>query len=280
VMLLVMLSYDNWSLASLYDNPMYGPEGSTLLHFGAKFSPALLAHHQSWRLFVSCFLHSGIIHLVFSLGIAFMYLFSLEKEHGWLRVSTVFVVSGIFSQLFSALISPTVVSVGGAAALTGVVSSWLGDFVHSYNQIQLPWQYFIRNVISTAIVFAAGIFPFNDNWANFGAVIAGVVCGLAFYFPIHKSKRTGRWRVHHVKVWVPALALLVVMICTVCGALYGQSESDAYKSRGNAHWIACIDAPYWSCSAGVPDGCFSNGQLTSAASNFSGAASPAAASYC
>ena len=255
-LLVAMIGYDGWSLASLYDNPMYGPQGSTLLHFGAKFTPALLEHSQGWRLLVSCLLHSGVIHLVFSIGIAFMYLSQLEKEHGWFRVGLVFLTSGIFSQLFSALLNPTYVSVGGGAALMGVVSSWLGDFVHSFHQLQGPWQYFIRNVLSTGIVFAAGVFPFNDNWGSIGGLIAGVLAGLAFYFPLHRSQRTGKWRIHHVRVWVPALVVLLASIGAIAAALYGQSASAAYSQHGNAHWISCVDTPYWSCSAGVPSNCF------------------------
>ena len=257
LLFLVPLAWGGWSFASLFDNPMFGPDGSALLHFGAKFTPALLVHGQSWRLLASCFLHAGIIHIIFSLTVGLVYGWSLEQEYGWYRVLPIWLVSGVFSQLFSALLSPQLVSVGGGAALAGVVGSWLADFCHTHERIVGKWSFFARNAFSSALIFASGVFPFVDNWGLGSGAVMGFVLGLVLYAPLHKT-REGRWKLHHPLLAVPAAVLVLLMFAVVTGVLYSQSSSSAstYDLRGNAHSIGCVDTPYWSCHSGVPLDCY------------------------
>ena len=257
LLFIIPLAWSSWTFASLYDNPMYGPDGSTLLHFGAKFTPALLIHSENWRLLVSCFLHAGIIHIVFSLVIGLMFSWSLEQEYGWYRVLPIWLISGVFSQLFSALLSPQFVSVGGTAALAGVVGSFMADFCHTHERIVGKWNYFFRNCFTSGVMFVAGIFPFVDNWGIGAGAVMGFFLGLVLYAPVNKT-REGKWKVHHPFLAVPAAFMVVAMFAVITGVLYSQSSLSAstYSERGNAHYIGCVDTSYWTCHSGVPFDCF------------------------
>ena len=266
VYFVAMLGWGSWTFASLLDNPMYGPDGATLLHFGARFTPTILLHAEHWRLIVSCILHAGIIHIIFSLCIGALYCFTLELEYGWYRVLTIWVGSGVFSQMFASLLSPDLISVGGGAALTGVVASWLSDFVHTHDRIVGKWQYLVRNLFTSGLVFVSGIFPFVDNWGLGSGAVMGFLLGLVLYAPLHRT-REGRWKVHHLPIVVPAALLTIAAFAVVPAVLFHQSDSSAYSPRGPAHWIACVDTSYWSCHSGVPLDCYYDGQFQPGNSN-------------
>jgi len=269
IVFLLEFQYDNWVWDDLYTNPMFGPKPTTLLHFGAKFTPTLLLHNQHWRLIASILLHSGAIHCIFSLVIGFMYSYQFEKEHGWWRVASCWLVSGLFGQLFSSLLSPNMVSVGGSAAVCGLVSGWVGDWLHSWHRIDNHWSYASRHFFCMCIVFTAGVFPYNDNYAALGACAAGVACGLIAYAPVHRKADVrwqlgdfGRWRITGFKKVMVGVVLLCVMFGVVAGLLFGRNVDELYGCV-NCHWVGCIDTPLWACSAGVPSDCFdTTGHLT------------------
>ena len=269
IVFLLEFQYEDWTADSLYENPMYGPHPSTMLHFGAKFTPALLLHGQHWRLIASMLLHSGAIHCIFSLVVGVMYAYQFEREHGWWRVFPCWVISGVFGQLFSSLLSPMFVSVGGSAAVCGLVSGWVGDWLHSWDRIENHWSYGYRHFFCMCIVFTAGVFPFNDNYAALGACACGVACGLVAYAPVHRKADArwqlgdfGSWRVTGFKKVLLGIVLVLTIYAVVCGLLFGRSVDSLYGCE-NCHWVGCIDTPLWSCSAGIPTDCFdATGHLT------------------
>lgn len=52
-------------------------------------------HSQLWRLLLSLFYHYGILHLVVVLGMKCIMGLEAERLAGWLRVATVYVISGL-----------------------------------------------------------------------------------------------------------------------------------------------------------------------------------------
>ena len=279
VYFVAMLSWSGWSFASMLDNPLYGPDGDSLLHFGARFTPAILLHGEHWRFIVSCIVHCGVIHIIFSLCVGGLYCWTLEQEYGWYRVLPVWAAAGVFSQMFASLLSPDLISVGGGAALAGVAASWLADFVHTHERISGKWQYFARNLVTFCVVFVSGIFPFVDNWALGSGALMGFLLGLVMYAPVHRTVE-GRWKVHNLPVVIPALLLVVAAMVVVPVVLLHQSEDAAYSSRGNAHWVACVDTSYWSCHSGVPTDCYNSDGLFMPGSSNTTDSGSAYSGYC
>ena len=78
----------------------FDPDPFDFIELGASSGP-LIEKFQIWRLFSSAFLHAGIKHLVcnmlclFSLGVL------LERIVGHLRMFYVFMLSAVFSEVFS-----------------------------------------------------------------------------------------------------------------------------------------------------------------------------------
>ena len=73
-MFLLSLSFDNWKLASLSDNPWYGPTADALVDAGALVLPRMNAPgNEWWRLISSVFLPAGLIQMIVCL--LFLWLF-------------------------------------------------------------------------------------------------------------------------------------------------------------------------------------------------------------
>ena len=269
IVFLLEMQYESWNYDSLYENPMFGPHPDTLLHFGAKFTPALLLHGQHWRLIASPLLYSGAIQAIFALAIGYMYARQFEREHGWWRVFPCWLVSAVFGQLFSSLLAPQLVSVGGSAAVSGLVAGWLGDALHSWHSIDRPWYYLARHAMGTAMVFTAGVFPYGDLAGTLGSCVCGVACGLVAYAPVHRKASVrwrpgdfGPWRMTGLKKVLLGVILIAAMFAVVCGLLFARGVDEVFECE-NCHWVGCIDTPLWDCEVGVPKDCFGpSGQLT------------------
>ncbi|KEH39008.1 S54 family peptidase [Medicago truncatula] len=70
--------------------------------------------HHAYRLFTCLWLHAGVIDLLLNmLNILYYYIY-LEKKFGYIRIAILHTMSGMGSNLFSALCIPTSVSVGAS----------------------------------------------------------------------------------------------------------------------------------------------------------------------
>ena len=71
------------------------------------------------RLVVPIFLHGGILHYAGNMMIQMSLGAQVESAAGWLRMMLIYLISGMGGNLFSAVFSPDVPSVGCSGALCG-----------------------------------------------------------------------------------------------------------------------------------------------------------------
>ncbi len=190
----------------------------TYIRLGSNFHWFVAAYGQVWRFVMSCFLHFGIIHILFNCW-AFWDLGRLaEKLWNAKTVFAVFILTGAFAA-FSSFFWHTVVlgspvnSAGASGAICGILGLLLGTYYKN--------RYHIGEFLGSQLVRWAVyliIFGLVAGAAN-TAQIAGMLSGaLVCYFlpPLSRSKtaeRDGRiWTIAAIAAAVIFLASLVMAI--------------------------------------------------------------------
>ena len=181
----------------------------------------LLQDHQWWRLVTAMFLHGGLLHI----GLNMMSLMqlgpALEELYGSARYFFLYVFTGAFGFLASALTGHF--SLGASGALLGLVGAMLaitskrgGSFMRDLRS---------RLITSVVILFAVGFMgAFRiDNAAHLGGLAAGFVIGKIFV----DREPMNAWekQTAYVLGWLAGAALLasfVLMILHFSDLLPGQ----------------------------------------------------------
>lgn len=157
------------------------PENQDLLNWGANFRPMTLAG-QWWRLFTSCFLHIGILHLLFNLYALIYIGLLLEPYLGKTRFLAAYVISGIAASLTSLWWHDLMISAGASGAIFGMY----GVFIALLTTNLLDKS--IRKALFTSIAVFVGYNILNglkpdsgiDNAAHIGGLLSGLLIGYAF----------------------------------------------------------------------------------------------------
>jgi len=133
-----------------------------LLKLGAVHGPEIYAG-EWWRLFASCFVHIGAVHLLanlFSLGMVGPL---AEGLWGRKRFAILFLASGVASSMAAAALNPNAVTAGASGAIWGLQTAvllWILRFRHSMPEgIFSEWLKRLLLVIgvNAVISFAPGI---------------------------------------------------------------------------------------------------------------------------
>lgn len=160
-------------------NPI-SPSSDIILKWGANFAP-LTFNGQWWRLFTSCFLHFGLLHIAFNMYALFFIGFLLEPLLGKSRFLVAYLSCGLLSSLASLWWNSLTVSAGASGAVFGMYGLFLALLTTNlipkqYRQSQLKTM-MIFVVFNLAIGTTAGI----DNAAHIGGLLAGIVIGYLYY---------------------------------------------------------------------------------------------------
>ncbi len=150
-----------------------------LLHqLGWKWTPAILGAGEWWRLVNPIFLHGSLMHIGFNAYALANLGPVVEGMVGARRFVVVFFVTGIFSFVVSALVSPGVPSVGASGALFGLIGFGI---VHGYAHPGAGYRDVAGQLVRWALFGVIMIFlPMPiDHAAHFGGFAAGAVLGWA-----------------------------------------------------------------------------------------------------
>jgi len=92
-----------------------------LLYFGAKINQQILLG-EIWRFLTPAFLHGSILHLAFNMYALFSIGPALERKYGGTSFLLLYVISAIFGNVLSFLLSPNV-SLGSSTAIFGLIAA-------------------------------------------------------------------------------------------------------------------------------------------------------------
>jgi len=198
-----------------------GPEGETLLAWGANFGPYTLGG-QWWRLLTSVFVHIGFLHLAFNLWCLWSLGEMAERLYGHATFACIYLLCGISGSLgslwwhrFPAL------SAGASGATLGIA----GAVIASMKLGEVRSVGFCPGTIQSLIGFVGFNVAFGlisgtiDNACHFGGLAAGVVLGalIAKFAPEPRP--------------MPRIAILVLVAALLAGGAYQLQKSRAYHYR-------------------------------------------------
>jgi rhomboid protease GluP len=165
------------------------PDNDALIRWGADFGPYTLSG-EWWRLLTSCFIHIGILHLLFNMY-ALLYIgLLLEQRVGSLAFAVAYLLTGLCASITSISWHPFLISAGASGAIFGLYGVFLALLTTNI----------IERSARKALLTSIGIFVFYnlangmkggiDNAAHLGGLISGIVIGYA-YFPALKAVNRG-----------------------------------------------------------------------------------------
>ncbi len=262
-MFLLSLSFDNWKLASLSDNPWYGPTADALVDAGALVLPRMNAPgNEWWRLISSVFLPAGLIQMIVCLLFLWLFGFYARSCMPFPQASLagLFLSSSIVGSLVSANLNGKYVSCG---PFSGILSLFA---VLCVNQ-PLEWprrkllnlkEWYLIALLLTITgggLITLSLFPLIDIWFTLGGLLAGICMALIIIMiPRVQSKALeGRTR----GIWVQSIAgaiLLGVIVAASVGCALPTKLGQSVDILGD---FSCIE--FSSSMNCVPYGYLDNG---------------------
>ncbi|XP_075421364.1 inactive rhomboid protein 1 isoform X2 [Ascaphus truei] len=135
---------------------------------------------QFYRLWLSLFLHAGLLHCLVSVCFQMTILRDLEKLAGWHRISIIYILSGITGNLTSAIFLPYRAEVGPAGSQFGILACLFVELFQSWQILARPWRAFFKLVAVVIFLFTFGLLPWIDNFAHFSGFVSGFFLSFAF----------------------------------------------------------------------------------------------------
>ncbi|KAM4663795.1 inactive rhomboid protein 2 [Discoglossus pictus] len=135
---------------------------------------------QFYRLWLSLFLHAGIVHCLVSVTFQMTVLRDLEKLAGWLRISIIYILSGITGNLASALFLPYRAEVGPAGSQFGLLACLFVELFQSWQILEKPWKAFFKLLGIVLFLFLFGLLPWIDNIAHIFGFLSGLLLSFSF----------------------------------------------------------------------------------------------------
>ncbi|KAM9716970.1 inactive rhomboid protein 1 isoform 4-T7 [Menidia menidia] len=135
---------------------------------------------QFSRLWLSLFLHAGILHCVVSVLFQMTVLRDIEKLAGWLRISIIYMLSGITGNLASAIFLPYRAEVGPAGSQFGILACLFVELFQSWQILERPWRAFAKLLAISIFFFSFGLLPWIDNFAHIFGFVSGFFLSFAF----------------------------------------------------------------------------------------------------
>ncbi|XP_049758811.1 inactive rhomboid protein 1 isoform X1 [Elephas maximus indicus] len=135
---------------------------------------------QFYRLWLSLFLHAGILHCLVSVCFQMTILRDLEKLAGWHRISIIYLLSGITGNLASAIFLPYRAEVGPAGSQFGILACLFVELFQSWQILASPWRAFFKLLAVVLFLFTFGLLPWIDNFAHISGFVSGLFLSFAF----------------------------------------------------------------------------------------------------
>lgn len=193
------------------------PRGDHLIAWGANYAPFTL-NGQGQRLFTSMFLHGGLLHLALNMYMLVQLGGLVERTFGHLRFTLVYVLSGLFGGLASALWNMSLpipaLSVGASGALMGITGALLAHVLVAGARGEQHEVISLRGPLAQTIAINLGLgfmIPQIDNAAHVGGLVSGALLGGAFALAGSGAGAAGR-AAATATIVAASLALLYALV--------------------------------------------------------------------
>lgn len=165
------------------------------------------------RLWISLFLHAGLIHLAATMAFQYWFMRDIERNIGSLRVGVIYIVSGIAGNLASAALLPYKPEVGPAGSQFGLLAYLVVEVIICWDKIDQPL-YALGKMMSIPFVFfiLGMILPWIDNFAHFAGFLVGFCLSFAFVPYIAHDDSNDEETKSKIKLRISFSIALVVLI--------------------------------------------------------------------
>ncbi|KAM7371074.1 hypothetical protein PAMP_010570 [Pampus punctatissimus] len=171
---------------------------------------------QFSRLWLSLFLHAGILHCLVSVLFQMTVLRDLEKLAGCLRISIIYILSGITGNLASAIFLPYRAEVGPAGSQFGILACLFVELFQSWQILERPWRAFAKLLAISVFFFSFGLLPWIDNFAH----ICGFVSGFFLSFAFLPYISFGRSDMYRKRVQICVFLLVFIGLLATLAVLF------------------------------------------------------------
>ncbi|PKA46769.1 hypothetical protein AXF42_Ash015663 [Apostasia shenzhenica] len=232
-------SLGRFSFEPLSINPLLGPSSGTLDSLGA-LDYNKMVHGESWRLVSCMWLHGGVIHLLANMLSLLFIGVRLEQEFGFVKIGTLYIISGFGGSLMSSLSFQRKISVGASGALFGLLGAMLSELLTNWTIYANKCAALLTLIVVIALNMAIGMVPHVDSSAHVGGFISGFLLGFIllirpqFGWISRKHIPPGydmnfvkpKYKVYQYVLWIMAFIILVVWFMSGLIQLFG----DRFKS--------------------------------------------------
>lgn len=240
--------------AALSANPFFGPTTAVLVKWGAIDSARIVEKGEAWRLVAAMFLHGGIVHLCINMITLLGVGLQLERNHGSVRVAAIYMLSGVFGALASAMFAPDSLSVGASGAIFGLIGACIGDLLLNWDLYRRPCVSMFLLLLFSSFQLLLGTMPLLDNFAHTFGFSMGLVSSLALLRRLLPSKKIAATCSRRFVRLVAACCALAALLAAF-GVLYGLDDTDANEICPQCSKISCVPFP-WGCEADQSSSCW------------------------
>ncbi|MFM9944802.1 MAG: rhomboid family intramembrane serine protease [Bacteroidia bacterium] len=155
------------------------PSTLDILNWGGNFRSFVL-QGQWWRLITCCFIHIGIIHILFNMWALYSIGVFLERMIGSWRFGFAYVIAGLAGSLNSIVWHYATPSAGASGAIFGMFGLFLA--LLTTNILEKGFRKAMLQSIVPMILFnlLLGTSAMIDNAGHIGGLIAGLICGYLY----------------------------------------------------------------------------------------------------
>lgn len=149
---------------------------------------------EPWRLLTCCFVHIGIVHLLFNMYALFTIGIQLEPLLGSARIFALYVITALVASMSSLWWHANTVSAGASGAIFGLYGVFLAllftDLIPKETRKQLLQSIGIFVLYNLIYGLKGGV----DNAAHIGGLVSGMVLGFVLYPALNKPEnRSLQW---------------------------------------------------------------------------------------
>lgn len=165
------------------------PTTMDILKWGANFRSFVL-QGEWWRLITCCFIHIGIIHILFNMWALYSIGIFLERMIGSWRFAFAYTIAGLAGSMNSIIFHYATPSAGASGAIFGMFGLFLA--LLTTNILEKGFRKAMLQSIVPMILFnlLLGTSAMIDNAGHIGGLTAGLICGYlyAWHYKNPKSK--------------------------------------------------------------------------------------------
>lgn len=187
---------------------IFMPETSEILLWGGNMRTYVL-QGEWWRLLTCCFVHIGLLHILFNMWALYNIGFFLESMIGTWRFTFAYLIAGLAGSLNSIIWHPATTSAGASGAIFGMFGLFLALLTTNLLEKGFRSSMLQSVLLMILINLIIGTTAHIDNAGHIGGLIAGMVSGYLYAWHYKKPKNA---LINLLSFALPAVFLLVAGI--------------------------------------------------------------------